>query len=127
MASGSFATAVNCMDGRTQLPVIEWMKREHGVDYVDMITAPGADGILSRGEAREIETLKERVLISVGKHGSRVIAVAGHHDCAGNPVSREEHLADIRTAVGVVHGWNLPAAVVGLWVGDDWKAEAVEV
>lgn len=35
-----FATAINCIDGRTQLPVIEWARKKYGVDYVDMITKP---------------------------------------------------------------------------------------
>jgi hypothetical protein len=35
-----FATAINCRDGRTQLPVIEWLKKEYGATYVDMITEP---------------------------------------------------------------------------------------
>jgi hypothetical protein len=43
MSSGRFAAAINCMDGRAQLPVIEWLKRECGVDYVDTITEPGPD------------------------------------------------------------------------------------
>jgi len=48
MAS-KFATAINCMDGRCQLPVIEWMKKRYGVEYVDMITEPGPDGVLAEG------------------------------------------------------------------------------
>lgn len=35
-----FAAAINCMDGRTQVPVIEFLKNKYGVDYVDMITEP---------------------------------------------------------------------------------------
>ena len=33
----TFATAINCMDGRVQIPVIEYLKKEFKVDYVDMI------------------------------------------------------------------------------------------
>ncbi len=32
-----FITAINCMDGRTQIPVIEFLKKNFQVDYVDMI------------------------------------------------------------------------------------------
>lgn len=35
---GKFATAINCMDGRVQIPVIEYIKSKYEVDYVDMIT-----------------------------------------------------------------------------------------
>jgi hypothetical protein len=32
MAQGNFATAINCMDGRTQEPIINWAKKEFNVD-----------------------------------------------------------------------------------------------
>jgi hypothetical protein len=38
------------MDGRVQLPVIEWMKRNYALDYIDMITEPGSDKIMSNIE-----------------------------------------------------------------------------
>jgi hypothetical protein len=36
MAEGKFATAVNCMDGRTQQPVLGWAKEKFQVDYVEI-------------------------------------------------------------------------------------------
>ena len=55
-----FATAINCMDGRAQEPVIEYMKKSYGVDYVDMITEPGPNRILAENkEASIIEFLKK--------------------------------------------------------------------
>ena len=44
-----FATAINCMDGRTQLPTINWAMKELNVDYVDSITEAGPDKILAEG------------------------------------------------------------------------------
>jgi len=43
-----FATAINCMDGRTQEPVITWIKKNYHVDFVDMITEPGPVKYLAR-------------------------------------------------------------------------------
>ncbi|HOP76783.1 MAG TPA: hypothetical protein PLD05_04790 [Thermogutta sp.] len=43
----SFATVVNCMDGRTQGPVISYLKERFGVDYVDNSTEAGPDGLFS--------------------------------------------------------------------------------
>ena len=43
----SFCTAINCMDGRTQLPVIEFLKDKFGVEFVDTITEPGPVRILA--------------------------------------------------------------------------------
>ncbi len=51
---GIFATAINCMDGRVQIPAIEWLKRRHQIDYVDMITEPGPNKILSENRERAI-------------------------------------------------------------------------
>jgi len=34
MVSGKFGTVINCIDGRTQAPVSDWIKENHSVDYV---------------------------------------------------------------------------------------------
>lgn len=125
MDKGIFATAINCMDGRVQLPVIQWVTETHGVHFVDMVTEPGADGALARRCMDRTLAIQERVRLSVQAHGSRLVVVVGHHDCAGNPVSDEEHLEHIRQAVAVVRSWALPAKVIGLWVGRNWWAEPV--
>ncbi len=44
ISHGTFATAINCMDGRVQLPVIAYLKSKYVVDYVDAITEPGRTG-----------------------------------------------------------------------------------
>ena len=81
----AFATAVNCMDGRVQHAVAELLKKKYKVDYVDMITEPGLDGVLATNQDKAaIESIKRKIGISTGRHGSKHIAVAGHHDCAGN-------------------------------------------
>jgi len=49
---GKRAICLNCIDGRVQLPVIEWIKQNYGVDHVDMITEPGMDGFLADGTIR---------------------------------------------------------------------------
>jgi len=47
MATGTFGTAINCMDGRVQTPIADWVKMHFSVTWVDMITEAGADGILA--------------------------------------------------------------------------------
>ena len=47
MSDGVFATAINCMDGRTQQPIIDWAKNVLNVDFIDTITEAGPDKILS--------------------------------------------------------------------------------
>jgi len=126
MSEGKFATAINCMDGRVQLPVTAFLKKKYGVDYVDMITEPGPNGILAvNNDQSIIDSIKRRVGISTTKHGSKHIAIAGHHDCAGNPVDKDTHLAHIRSAIKAVKSWGVKAEVIGLWVDDKWKVSEV--
>ncbi len=121
MAEGTFATVINCMDGRTQLPLIEWAKDQFGVDHVDMITEPGPDGILANGPEELIRSIRDRVLISVEKHGSGNVVLVSHHDCAGNPVSKEEHMDHLSRSMDLLRSWKMNATLFGVWVGDDWK------
>lgn len=126
MAESSFATAINCMDGRVQLPVTAFLKKKYGVDYVDMITEAGPDGILAANKDQSvIDSIKRRVGISTTKHGSKYIAIAGHHDCAGNPVDKDTHLVHIRSSIKAVKSWGVKAEVIGLWVDDKWKVSEV--
>ncbi len=127
MAQGAFATAINCMDGRVQHPVAEFLKKKYKVDHVDMITEPGPNELLAANRDKAaIESVKRRVGISTEKHGSKHIAIVGHHDCAGNPVDKETHLAHIRAAIETVKSWGVKAEVIGLWVDDTWKVSEVK-
>jgi hypothetical protein len=127
MSEKKFATAINCMDGRTQLPVIEYIKNKYKVDYVDAITEPGPDGILaSNKDHATVESIKRRVSISAGKHGSKLIAVVGHHDCAGNPVDKDTHLTHILNAMKTVKSWGFNAGIIGLWVDENWKVNEIK-
>ena len=126
MSNARFATAINCMDGRTQLPVAEWMKREHGVAYVDTITEPGPVRILATvTDAAAIESIKRRLNISVTKHGSTRVAIVAHADCAGNPTDKETQLRQLRSAATTVLSWGLGVQLDLLWLGDDWQVERI--
>ncbi len=46
----TFGTAKNCLDGRVQIPVLDWIKLHSRVQYVDMITEPGVDKVLAQGK-----------------------------------------------------------------------------
>jgi carbonic anhydrase len=116
-----FATAINCMDGRVQEPVIRFMKEKFGVDYVDMITMPGPDKILGENtDPQTVEATRARIEISVSKHGSETILMAGHGDCAGNPVQKEVHLQQIKESVALVRTWFPEVIVVPVWIDENW-------
>jgi hypothetical protein len=127
MHKGKFGTAINCMDGRVQLPVIEFLKQKYSLDYVDMITEPGPDKMLSQGKPEQIESIKSRVLISVNAHGSEIILVAAHDDCAGNPVSKDEHIKEVKDCIRILRSWQLPVkTIIGAWINENWTLELVE-
>ncbi len=116
-----FCTAINCMDGRVQLPVIEYLKKKYRVEYVDMITEPGPNKILSdRTDQKLIESIFARVKISVEKHGSKHIVIIGHHDCAGNPTDEENQKAQTQNAINVIKNKFQNVEVIGLWVNKNW-------
>ena len=125
MAEGKFVTTINCMDGRTQEPVSKWMKELFKADHVDTITIPGADRALTRGTEEEKASIRKMIGISVDKHGSRVVSIVGHHDCAGNPGEKEMHIEDIKASMQTVRDWYSSVKILGLWVGEDWKVGVV--
>lgn len=128
MSDKKFATAINCMDGRAQLPVIEYLRQKLGVDYVDMVTEAGPIKALSEAvDAGVLGAIRSRVLVSTGKHHSRHVAVVGHHDCAGNPAAREEQLRQIERSLAVVAPWVPGAQLLGLWIDENWHVEEVRL
>ena len=121
-----FATAINCIDGRVQKPVIDFVRRKFSFDYVDMITEPGPDKILSENKKSGIiKWIRGHAEVSIEKHKSKAIVVIGHYDCAGNPVNEETHRMQIKKAVQNVDNWNLGVSVFGLWLDRDWKAALI--
>ena len=124
----TFACAINCMDGRIQDAVKNYIKEHHGVDYVDMVTEPGPNKILAdNADAGAVENIKKRVGISVEHHGANVIAIVGHFGCAGNPVEKDQQVEHLRQAKKTVESFGFPAEIILLWVGEGWQqAERVE-
>jgi len=127
MHTGKFVTAINCMDGRVQVPAMNWLKEKYALDYIDTITEPGPEKILTQGKPEQVESIKSRVFISVNKHGSETIFIAAHHDCAGNPVSKDEHIKQVRECIKIIKSWNLPVkTVAGAWINENWAVEVIE-
>lgn len=117
-----FACAINCMDGRVQDAVKNYMKENYRADYVDMVTEPGPNKILADNYEKEIiENIKKRVEISVHHHGSKVVAVVGHFGCAGNPAEKEVQIEHLKKSEEVVKSFGFPVEVVLLWVDGDWQ------
>ena len=116
------AVCLNCIDGRIQLPVIEWIKDNYGMDYVDMVTEPGIDGLLS-DEANSIDGINRKIGISIEKNDASIIFIAAHHDCRGNPVSEAEHKEQVLLSRDRLKKVFLGVEVEGLWVNSEWNVE----
>ena len=100
---GTFATTINCMDGRALAATHTWLKANYAVDYIDSITEPGMDAWIQSVSDEGRVSLKRKIEISTKGHGSRIIAVVGHDECAGNPVTPSVHAEDTKKALSVIH------------------------
>lgn len=119
-AGSGFATSICCIDGRVQAPLAEWTKARSGAGHVDTITEPGVDKFLSENPAIA-EAARQKASISVDAHGSRLIVISGHYDCAANPVPDDVHMRQTAECVKIAKSWNTGAEVVGVWVDADWR------
>jgi len=121
-----FCTSVHCMDGRVQLPVIGYLTARFGVDYVDVVTEPGPNRILARREDPALcDSILRRVRLSLERHGSVGITVAGHHGCASNPAGPREQAADILAAVKYLQQCFPQLSIIGLWINERWEVSEV--
>ena len=126
MTEGKFITAVNCMDGRVQLPIINYLRSKYSADFVDMITEPGPVKILAeKSPSVLLESIRDRLAISVEKHGSKILAVVAHHDCAGNPVEKSRQMEQLEKAMATIETWGYSITIIGLWVNENWEVEMI--
>jgi len=130
----TFFTTVGCMDGRAQGVVAEFGRRKFGARYPDTITEAGLVGKLSQDLPDQIflDSIKNKLDISLEKHHSLGIVVHGHQECAGNPVDDERHKDDIRKSVQAIRSLiNSSVPIVGVFAkrpsgkSSKWEIEEV--
>ncbi len=110
------------MDGRVQLPVITYLQNRFDVPYIDSITEPAPNHILSEDpDSNAAKSILARVKISVEQHGSIGIAIVGHYDCAGFPGAKEVQHRQTLNAASVIKKHFPGVPVIGLWVDENWK------
>ena len=119
----SFYTAINCMDGRIQDSVANYIKKKYNVLFVDMITGAGPVKILSNKKSDNLESIISCIDISLKKHKSKGIAIVAHYDCAGNPISDEEQKKLLKKSVIFLADKYINISICGLWVDKDRKVE----
>ncbi len=119
-----FCTTINCMDGRVQLPVIKYLQKRFNADYVDSITEPGPIAILaSQTNQPLVESIFNRLKISIDHHKSVGVAVVGHYDCAGNPVEKNIQVSQVKDSIKLLRQHYKNKEIIGLWVDENWQVE----
>ena len=121
---GKFATCLNCIDGRTHLPVITWIKHRFKFDYVDLITEPGMDGYLAKNNPIDPNIVR-KIEVSIERNRSKHLFIVGHEDCKGNPQDEATHMVHIRSALNKLGALNIPIDITGLWVGLDGNVREI--
>jgi len=112
------------MDGRVQLPVNQYVQKRFQAEFVDTITEAGPNLILAENyDQKKVQSILDRLKISVEKHHSVGIAIVGHHDCAGNPVHKARQVEHTKNAIKTIEQTYAKIEIIGLWVGDDWEVE----
>ena len=127
MSHKKFVTAINCMDGRTQEPLINWAKEKFGADYIDMINEPGPDKVLLTDDKNFFNYTLKKIKISTEKHGSKLLIIVGHYDCAGNPVSKEEHINFVKESIKTVKTLLSGIDIIGIYINENWEVEELEI
>lgn len=118
----TFCTALNCMDGRIQLPVIAYLQDWFKVEFVDTITEPGMNLILAKQDNTVlIQSILARLKISIEDHHSVGVAIVGHHDCAGNRAPKDEQIVHIQDALRYIRPQYDKIKILGLWVDQNWE------
>ena len=99
MPRHKFATAITCIDGRVQQPITDWMKFQPTVHYVDLITEPGPDKLISGGSTYTVDDIVRKVSFPAApscfqrRRGNRTSRL-----CGESSYSVEEHIEHILEA-----------------------------
>jgi hypothetical protein len=125
-AKMTFGTAIQCIDGRIQEPIIKFLKSRYNLTYIDTITEPGVCKILAERSSGQVILLIEKALdISVNLHKSRMIAVSGHHDCASNPSDENTQKKQVNECKEYLKAKYPGCEILGLWVDKNWKVNII--
>jgi len=126
METGTFSTAINCMDGRVQITVNNYIRENFSVDFIDTITLAGPCKIIAEQNHKNIiENIKFRMDISISNHLSNTVFIVGHTDCAAVEETDESQKQLILQAVAVIKSWDLDVKVYGLWVDESWTVQQI--
>jgi hypothetical protein len=116
------------MDGRIQLPVIQYLQNRFSSENIDNITEAGPVGILvQENHSQEFKAILRRVRISIRAHGSDQLAIVAHHDCAGNPLPDAEQVQQVQEALSVLEQQYPAMEIIGLWLDENCEIHEIEI
>jgi len=120
-----FGTVVNCTDGRVQMPVLNYLKSSTDIEYFDSANEAGPLRTLTKNSDKcRLITLKEQIRTSLEEHGSRFIALVGHHDCTDNPGDRSFQEGQLDECLDYLQrAFGTGITYVGLYVNEHWEVE----
>ena len=122
----TFCTSIHCMDGRIQEPIIKYLKENYNISYVDTITEPGPNKILAENKnIISVNSIVKRIKISINSHDSKLIAISGHYDCAGNPVDKALQKKQTKTSILFLEATYPDIEIIGLWIDKNWQVNKI--
>lgn len=123
----AFATTVNCIDGRVQRCVNDFIRNQEGVEYIDTITLAGACKVISdRKHTNLIDNVKYRLDISVNGHDSNYVSIVGHYDCTAIEEDDDTQKGYILNSAKTITEWFPNVSVEALWVNENFEVEKLQ-
>ena len=114
------------MDGRVQLPVIQYLAARFKAEHIDSVTEAGPVLYLAEKiDSEQTKSILRRTDISINKHKSAGIAVVAHYDCVGNPCNEQTQIGQLSLAVDFLAGHYPNVEITGLWVDSNWSVTEV--
>jgi hypothetical protein len=105
------------MDGRVQSSIIDYLQARFQVKFVDNITEPGPVRIFAKTtDMITLNSIINRVGVSIDLHKSCGIAICAHPDCAGNPIDNEAQKEQLEKSVLFLKEIYPNSEVIGIWV-----------
>ena len=122
-----FVTAINCMDGRVQVPVNRYLKTKYDARFVDIISEAGPISYILDLDNDILKNMYKKVNISIKIHKSNVLALCAHTDCAGVALGMTDaaQINTIKTAVIRMRKEFKDIEIIGLFVNNEWEVEEV--
>ena len=96
--------AVTCVDCRLhECSIVPALKKIMGIDKVYIETTAGPEGRILQAEPNHhLLALVDDLELLIKAKDAKVVAIVGHCDCAGHPVSDAQHAIDIVKAAQVI-------------------------